>query len=44
MSWRGEEGGIQAAKGNHHVIMTPGSHMYFDHSQNKKEDFVGLGW
>lgn len=34
MSWRGEEGGIQAAKKNHHVLMTPGSHgLYFDHYQ-----------
>lgn len=30
MSWRGEEGGITAAKSGHDVIMTPGSHMYFD--------------
>ena len=34
MSWRGEEGGITAAKKNHHVLMTPGSHgLYFDHYQ-----------
>ena len=33
MSWRGEKGGIQAAKMGHDVIMTPNSHMYFDHSQ-----------
>ena len=34
MSWRGEEGGIEAAKKNHHVLMTPGSHgLYFDHYQ-----------
>ena len=25
MSWRGEKGGIDAAKQNHDVIMTPGS-------------------
>ncbi len=30
MSWRGEEGGIQAANAGHDVIMTPGSHLYFD--------------
>lgn len=35
MSWRGEEGGIQAAKLNHDVIMTPGGFMYLDHSQSK---------
>lgn len=33
MSWRGEEGGIEAARHHHHVIMTPGSHCYFDHYQ-----------
>jgi len=33
MSWRGEEGGIQAAKLNHNVIMTPGGYMYLDHGQ-----------
>ncbi|HQO50509.1 MAG TPA: family 20 glycosylhydrolase, partial [Bacteroidales bacterium] len=33
MSWRGEEGGIAAAKMGHNVIMTPGSHCYFDHYQ-----------
>lgn len=34
MSWRGEEGGIEAAKKNHHVLMTPSSHgLYFDHFQ-----------
>ena len=33
MSWRGEKGGIQAAKMGHDVIMSPNSHMYFDHSQ-----------
>jgi len=34
MSWRGISGGIQAAKEGHDVIMTPGSHLYFDHLQN----------
>lgn len=43
MSWRGEEGGIQAASQGHDVIMTPGSHVYFDHSQSKKEDSVTIG-
>lgn len=33
MSWRGEAGGIEAAKADHHVIMTPGSPVYFDHYQ-----------
>jgi hexosaminidase len=43
MSWRGEEGGIEAAKQGHDVIMTPGSHVYFDHPQIKKEDSVTIG-
>jgi hexosaminidase len=43
MSWRGEEGGIEAAKQNHDVIMTPGSHCYIDHSQSKNEDSVTIG-
>jgi hexosaminidase len=33
MSWRGEEGGIAAAKAGHDVVMTPGSHTYLDHYQ-----------
>jgi hexosaminidase len=35
MSWRGEKGGIEAAKKGHQVIMSPGSHCYFDHYQSK---------
>ena len=36
MSWRGEAGGIAAAKQDHDVIMSPGSAgMYFDHAQSK---------
>jgi hexosaminidase len=38
MSWRGEAGGIAAAKQNHDVIMTPGSAgLYIDHAQGKNE-------
>ncbi|OIR12219.1 beta-hexosaminidase [mine drainage metagenome] len=33
MSWRGETGGIAAAKMNHDVVMTPGSPCYFNHYQ-----------
>jgi hexosaminidase len=33
MSWRGESGGIEAARMNHDVIMTPGGYCYFDHYQ-----------
>ena len=36
MSWRGEAGGIAAARQNHNVIMTPGTNgLYFDHAQTK---------
>ena len=43
MCWRGEEGGITAAKQNHDVIMTPGSHCYLDHSQSQNEDSITIG-
>lgn len=43
MSWRGETGGIEAAKQNHSVIMTPGNYVYLDHSQTKNEDSVTIG-
>ena len=36
MSWRGMQGGIDAAKQNHNVIMTPNSHAYFDYYQSDK--------
>lgn len=39
MSWRGEKGGIEAAKQNHDVIMTPSSQgLYFDHKQSLSPD------
>lgn len=38
MSWRGEAGGIAAAKMGHDVIMTPNSHMYIDHGQGKQAE------
>lgn len=34
MSWRGEDGGIAAAKQNHDVIMTPSNWCYLDHYQD----------
>ena len=43
MSWRGEQGGIDAAKQHHTVIMTPGSYVYFDHAQNKNSDSLTIG-
>lgn len=33
MSWRGEDGGIKAAKSGHDAIMTPGEFMYLDSYQ-----------
>ena len=38
MSWRGTNGAIQAAKEGHDVILTPGSHCYFDHYQSDNEN------
>ncbi|MCG7753150.1 beta-N-acetylhexosaminidase [Flavihumibacter cheonanensis] len=35
MSWRGEAGGIEAAKQRHDVIMTPNNYVYFDYFQGK---------
>jgi hexosaminidase len=32
MSWRGIQGGIEAAKQGHNVVMSPTSHCYFDYS------------
>ena len=33
MSWRGIDGGIEAARAGHDVIMTPTSNLYFDYYQ-----------
>ncbi|MBO9564539.1 MAG: family 20 glycosylhydrolase [Niastella sp.] len=38
MSWRGEEGGLEAARQKHAVIMTPESHLYFDYYQSLHND------
>ena len=35
MSWRGTEGGIEAARKGHDVIMAPSSHLYFDYYQSE---------
>ncbi len=44
MSWRGTEGGIAAAKQKHFVVMTPGSHCYFDYYQgNPKNEPLAIG-
>lgn len=38
MSWRGINGGIEAARQGHDVVMTPGSHCYFDHYQYLRDN------
>jgi hexosaminidase len=43
MSWRGEAGGIEAAKQKHNVIMTPTTYVYLDYSQTKPEDSLTIG-
>ncbi|OIQ29396.1 MAG: beta-N-acetylhexosaminidase [Bacteroidetes bacterium MedPE-SWsnd-G2] len=37
MSWRGFEGGLEAAKAGHQVIMSPNSNCYFDYYQSENE-------
>ena len=44
MSWRGETGGIAAAKQNHDVIMTPDRFVYLDYFQSGvKADSMNVG-
>ncbi len=43
MSWRGIQGGIQAARLHHQVIMTPTGTCYFDYYQLKNQDAQPLG-
>lgn len=43
MSWRGEKGGIEAAKQKHQVVMTPTTYVYFDYAQTKSEDSLVIG-
>lgn len=44
MSWRGEAGGIAAARQNHNVIMTPSSAaLYLDHAQSRSGEPLGIG-
>lgn len=38
MSWRGEEGGIAAAREGHDVVMTPYGYTYFDYYQADPEN------
>ncbi|RAJ02566.1 hexosaminidase [Chitinophaga skermanii] len=45
MSWRGEEGGIAAAKLKHNVVMTPNNYVYLDYYQAspKNEPILNIG-
>ncbi|ASW73589.1 beta-N-acetylhexosaminidase [Chryseobacterium piperi] len=43
MSWRGEKGGVEAAKKQHKVIMTPTTYAYLDYAQKKNEDSLVIG-
>ncbi|MBV8391254.1 MAG: family 20 glycosylhydrolase [Mucilaginibacter sp.] len=44
MSWRGEEGGIAAARQSHNVIMTPSSGgLYLDHAQSRVSEPLSIG-
>ena len=45
MSWRGEQGGIAAARQGHDVVMAPTSHTYFDYYQSKpvKKEPLAIG-
>jgi hexosaminidase len=38
MSWRGEKGGIDAARSDHDVIMTPGKYTYFCYYQSENHE------
>ena len=44
MSWRGEDGGIAAAKAGHDAVMTPTDYCYFDYYQaSPKTEPVAIG-
>ncbi|WP_034045626.1 family 20 glycosylhydrolase [Wocania ichthyoenteri] len=43
MSWRGVKGGLEASEQGHDVVMTPGTHCYFDHYQGPI-DTEPLAW
>ncbi len=42
MSWRGEAGGIAAARAGHDVVMTPTAYTYFDYYQSQDRDHEPL--
>ena len=47
MSWRGAQGGIDAANAGHDVVMSPNTHCYFDYYQSEEvenEPFAIAGY
>lgn len=44
MSWRGESGGLAAARAGHEVIMTPSQHCYLDLKQGHDDLEPNLGY
>lgn len=44
MSWRGENGGIEAATQGHQIIMTPNEYSYFDLKQGHTDHEPNLGY
>ncbi|MDX2360918.1 MAG: family 20 glycosylhydrolase [Crocinitomicaceae bacterium] len=43
MSWRGEAGGIEAAKQGHYVVMSPTTYCYFDYYQSGGNEPLAIG-
>jgi len=43
MSWRGMQGGIEAANAGHDVVMTPTSYCYFDYYQASRGEPLAIG-
>ncbi len=44
MSWRGTKGGVEAAKQNHDVVMSPNSYFYLDYYQaDPKTEPIAIG-
>lgn len=44
MSWRGHDGGREAARLHHNVIMSPVSHCYFDYYQTKNHEWEPMAF
>ena len=44
MSWRGTEGGVQAARQGNRVVMSPSTYCYFDYYQTRDTASEPLAW